>query len=338
LLLAAVALAAGAQPALAEHPAGPPVRLAAGPSAFPAAVLDGVATRTGCQVQLVRPLAAGALPGRGEDLVELAGADAGAMIASGRLAVIDDGSVNGLGDVPDKLRDAVRDANGGLRAVPYLWSPQLLLARRSVFGEQPPGSLRALFSRRGAARAALPDSPLELALAARYLGIGDAFALGSDELAAAREVLAPAQPLLHFYVNGTALRRLFRRDEIDLALGNPATLGDQRATVVAVVPAEGTIATERVLGIVSGTRRAVCARRVAGALLAPAAQARLAAARGLVPVRSATCNALAQPACKALQRALSQTLANSAVAVHPVAADDVTGWPEWVGEWVLLHG
>jgi hypothetical protein len=70
----------------------------------------------------------------------------------------------------------------------------------------------------------------------------------------------------------------------------------------------------------------------------PFAQARLAAARGLVPVRSATCSALAQAACKTLQRALSQTLANSAVAVHPVAADGVTGWPEWVGEWVLLHG
>ena len=73
-------------------------------------------------------------------------------------------------------------------------------------------------------------------------------------------------------------------------------------------------------------------------LLAPAAQAQLAAARGLVPVRSATCARSAQPACKALQRALSQTLANSSVAVHPVAADGVTGWPEWVGEWVLLHG
>jgi hypothetical protein len=314
------------------------VRLAAGPSAFPAAVLDGVATRTGCHVQVVRPLAAGALPGRGEDLVELAGADAGAMIASGRLAVIDEASVNGLGDVPGRLRDPVRDASGGLRAVPYLWSPQLLLARRSVFGQQPPTSLRALFSQRGAARAALPDSPLELALAARYLGIGDAFALGSDELAGAREVLAPAQPLLHFYGDAATLRSLFRRDEIDLALGNPATLGDQRGDVVAVVPEEGTIATERVLGIVSGTRRGICARRVAGALLAPAAQAQLAAARGLVAVRSATCGALAQSACKTLQRALSQTLANSAVAVHPMAADGVTGWPEWVGEWVLLHG
>jgi hypothetical protein len=331
------ALAAAAQPALAERPAGPPVRLAAGPSAFPAAVLDGVAARTGCSVKIVRPLAPGALPGRGQDLVELAGADAGPLIASGRLAVIDDGSVNGLGDIPGRLRDAVRDASGGLRAVPYLWSPQLLLARRSVYGEQPPTSLRSLFSRRGAARAALPDSPFELALAARYLGIGNAFALGRDELAAAREVLAPAEPLLHFYAHAATLRSLFRSGAVDLALGNPAMLGDQRADVVAVAPDEGTVATERVLGIVSGTQRVICARRVAGALLAPFAQARLAAARGLVPVRSATCSALSPTACSALRKALSATLANSAVAVHPIAADGVTGWPEWVGEWVLLH-
>jgi hypothetical protein len=58
----------------------------------------------------------------------------------------------------------------------------------------------------------------------------------------------------------------------------------------------------------------------------------------LLPVRTATCAVLADAACKALQRALSQTLARSSVAVHPVAAEGVTGWPEWVGEWVLLQG
>ena len=331
-------LAATARPARAAHTAALPVRLAAGPSAFPAAVLSVVAARTHCQVQVVPPLASGAEPGPGVDMVELPGADAGALIASGRLALIDQASVNGLGDVPGRLRDSVRDASGGLRGVPYLWSPQLLLARRSIYGTQPPTSLRSLFSRSGAARAALPDSPLELAIAARYLGIGNAFALDRDELVAAREVLAPAQPLLHFYPDAATLRSLFRRNRIDLALGNAATLGDQRAAVVAVLPSEGTIATERVLGIVSGTRRGVCARRVAGALLRPAAQAQLAAARGLLSVRSATCSALSAIACKALRLALSNTLANSAVALHPAPADGVTGWPEWVGEWVLLHG
>jgi len=60
--------------------------------------------------------------------------------------------------------------------------------------------------------------------------------------------------------------------------------------------------------------------------------------RGLLPVRAATCAALSEKACKVLQRALSQTLANSAMAVHPAASEGVTGWPEWVGEWVLLRG
>jgi Bacterial extracellular solute-binding protein len=336
--LVAAALAGAACPALAERPAGPPVRLAAGPSAFPASVLESVAAKTGCRVQIVPPAAAGALPAGTVDLVDMRGDDAGALISAGRLALIEEPTVIGLGDVPGALRDAVRDPGGGLRAVPYLWSPQLLLARRSVFGTQPPTSLRALFSRRGAARAALPDSPLELAIAARYLGIGDPFALARDELAAARGVVAPAGPLLHLYSGAASLRSLFRRGEIDLALGNPATLGDQRAAVVAKLPDEGTIATERVLGVVAGTRRAACARRIAGALLAPAAQARLAAAHGLLSVRTSTCAVLSDAACSALRRAFSRTLANSAVAVHPVAAEGVTGWSEWVGEWVLLGG
>jgi hypothetical protein len=333
-----VVLAGAAQPTIAEGAAGPPVRLAAGPAAFPAPVLSGVAARTGCRVQVVPPLAPGSAPGADVDLVELRGDEAGALIAAGRLAVVDEPSVNGLGDVPGRLRDAVRDPGGALRAVPYLWSPQLLLARRAAFGATPPTSLRSLFSRRGAARAALPDSPLELAVAARYLGIGDPFALARDELASALEILAPARPLLHLYPDAAALRSLFRRGEIDLALGNASTLGDQRAGVVAVLPDEGTIATERVLGIVPGTPRAACARRVAGGLLAPAAQAQLAAVRGLLPVRATTCTVLADGPCKALQRALSRTLAASAVAVRPVAGTGVTGWPEWVGEWVLLRG
>ena len=333
-----MALATAVQPALAARPPGQPVRLAAGPAAFPAAVLAAAEARTGCGVRIVPPLAPEEAPGAAVDLVELAGTDAGPLIAAGRLAVIGEGGINGLADVPDRLLDAMRDPSGALRAVPYLWSPQMLLARRSAFGDQPPTSLRSLFARRGAARAALPDSPLELAVAARYLGIGNPFALARDELVAARETLAPARPLVHLYSSASDLRSLFRRNVIDLALGNASTLGNQRADVVAVLPGEGTIATERVLGIVSGTPRSLCARRVAGALLAPASQAQLAAARGLLPVRATTCTVLAAGACKTLQRALSRTLAASSVAVRPVAAAGVTGWPEWVGEWVLLQG
>ena len=80
-------------------PAGPPVRLAAGPSAFPAKVLAGVAARTGCQVQIVPPLATGELPGPGIDMVELRGDEAGTVLTSGRLELIEEPAVAGLGDV-----------------------------------------------------------------------------------------------------------------------------------------------------------------------------------------------------------------------------------------------
>ena len=72
MLAAAPALAAAAQPALAARPRRP-VRLAAGPSAFPPDVLRAVVAATGCSVQIVPPLAAGAAPGAGVDMVEMRG-------------------------------------------------------------------------------------------------------------------------------------------------------------------------------------------------------------------------------------------------------------------------
>ena len=135
---------------------------------------------------------------------------------------------------------------------------------------QPPTSLRSLFARRGAARAALPDSPLELALAARYLGIGNPFALARDELVAAREVAragpAAAAPLLERVRAALALppradrpRARQRRDARRPARGRRARCCRARAR-------------SRPSGCSASSRarpRAVCARRVAGALLAP---------------------------------------------------------------------
>ena len=69
----ALALVAAAAPALGASPAAGPVRLAAGPSAFPPDVLRAVVAATGCRVQMVPPLAPGELPRPGLDLVEMRG-------------------------------------------------------------------------------------------------------------------------------------------------------------------------------------------------------------------------------------------------------------------------
>ena len=199
-------------------------------------------------------------------------------MASGRLELIKESTVPGLGDVPGKLRDVVRDPPAACAPCRTCGARRLLLARRSVYGTKPPKSLRALFSLRGAERAALPDSPLELAIAARYLGVGDPFELERDELAAARGVRragpSAAAPLLRCRRAALALpaRRDRPRARERRDARRPAGGASSRAC-----PPRGRSSTERVLGIVAGTRRAVCARRVAGALLAPAAQARLAA-------------------------------------------------------------
>ena len=278
-------------------------------------------------------------PDRRADLVELAGDDAGPLIAAGRLAVIEERSVNGLGDVPGPAarRRARPERRAARRAVPVepAAAAGAPLGVRRAAADEPALALR---SPRGGAR-----GPARLAARA---GRGRSLPRHRRPLRARRatssprrvETLAPARPLLHLYPDAATLRSLFRRGVIDLALGNPSTLGDQRANVVAVLPSEGTIASERVLGIVSGTRRAICARRVAGALLRTGCTGPAGRRPGPRAGAGATCAVLTEGACKTLQRALSRTLASSAVAVRPVAAAGVTGWPEWVGEWVLLQG
>ena len=155
LVVAAVA-GAGASPA-----PRPPVRLAAGPSAFPPGRTAGRRGDHGLPRAVVPPLAPGELPARsrpGRDARRgRRPADRGGAAHGDRRAFRD-----GLGDVPGRLRDPVRDVGGALRAVPYLWSPQLFLARsrpRRRSRRRPACALLAP----PAARAALPDSPLELA-------------------------------------------------------------------------------------------------------------------------------------------------------------------------------
>ena len=87
-LAAAVALATGVQPALAAPSPGQPVRLAAGSAAFPAAGARAGGGADGLpRADRAAARARARAPGSAVDLVELAGADAGPLIAAGRLAV-----------------------------------------------------------------------------------------------------------------------------------------------------------------------------------------------------------------------------------------------------------
>ena len=249
------------QPALAERPAGPPVRLAAGASAFPPGSCARLPRATGCRVRVVPPLPSGALPRAGVDLIEMRGDDAGGLIAAG----------SPRGDQRAQ-RDRARRRPGELarrRSRPGRVAPrdpvpvEPAAAARPYQGLRHPAAdepARALLASAGvahraaglAARAraggALPRHRRPVRPRARRAHVGPR---GRRPGAAACFTSTRMRP---------QLRALFRRGEIDLAVGNPATLGISERGVVAVLPSEGTIATERVLGIVSGSPRGACAR------------------------------------------------------------------------------
>ena len=269
------------------------------PSAFPAQVLDGVAARTGCQ--------------RADRAAARAGRDSRRRHRSRRAA-------RRRGRRPGRLGPPRAD-RGAHRARPRRRAGQPARRRarcrrrtaRHAVPVEPaaapgaplglrrpsrPASLRSLFSLRGASRAALPDSPLELALAARYLGIGDPFALDRDELRRPRAGSSRQRvPLLHLY-----------RERRRLALALPPRRDRPRARQPgdARRPARQgrrescrARARSRPSGSSASSRaRAARSARAASpaACCAPVAQARLAAVRGLVPVRAATCSALSESA------------------------------------------
>ena len=273
-LLAALALACAAQPALAAPLAPRAVRLAAGPAAFPPDVLRAVAAATGCRVRVVPPLPSGALPRAGVDLIEMRGDDAGGLIAT-RSPRRDQRA----------QRDRTRRRPGELarcRSRPGRVAPRDPLpvepaaAARQYQGLRQPAADEPARALLACGRRRAPRCPTRRS-SSRWRRATSASAIRSPSRATSSPRPARSSPrpsrLLHLYADAAQLRTLFRRGEIDLAVGNPATLGDQRARVVAVLPSEGTIATERVLGIVSGSPRGACARRIAGALLAPPAQA-----------------------------------------------------------------
>ena len=125
-----------------------------------------VAARTGCRVRIVPPLAPGAVPAAGIDLVELRGDDAGALIASGRLALIEESHRERPGRRPGPAarRRARRRRRPARRAVPVepATAARPPLGVRHAAADEP---ARAVLAPRGDAR-----RPARLAARARDRG------------------------------------------------------------------------------------------------------------------------------------------------------------------------
>ena len=303
--------------------------LSAGPSAFPAGVLARFTQASGCAVARIGPEDAAARP----DVYERSGSEAGALAESGLVVPLDLGDVPGTSEIPGRLADPLRITAGGHAGLPYLWSAQVLVARRPESGGEAVDSLRQLFARRFAGQVAVADTPLSLAIAARLFGGEDPFALDRDGLRAAGDALDLARPAV--YSSGAELRRALESGAIQLALATPADLVGLTATTDRQIPREGTVGAERVLSVGARADHPGCARAFLAHVLLPESQAALALARVQWPVRPG-CEVVSPATCRRQRGALAKTLGRVALAHTPTIDEGLPTAADWRAAWDRL--
>ena len=157
---------------------------------FPSDLLARFAEETGCTVRLRPPLQprSGAAGG---DLAAVDSLAAAPILAAGLAQPLDLDEIEGARELRPQLRDqeATRQ-DGEDYGVPYLWFVEMLIMRRQAFEQQPdPISWRPYYAPDYAPRIVVPDEPLQIAVAANYLGVANPFALDRPQLTAATELL-----------------------------------------------------------------------------------------------------------------------------------------------------
>lgn len=120
---------------------------------------------------------------------------------------------------PFKSSAAIRDKEGNLRAIPYLWGLNPVVYRTDKFDTVP--DYHTLFDPRFAGQIAMHDYALEgIAIAALHLGIprDQVFSLDDRQLQEAKKVLIEQKPLLRTYWQSISdLSNLFATGEVNCA-------------------------------------------------------------------------------------------------------------------------
>jgi len=141
-------------------------------------------------------------------------------------------------DADSDVLPAVRQAGeqqGQRFGVPFAWGPELLLSSRKAF-PTPPTSFDSLYDPAYAGRIAVPDDPLQIALAALVLGTSDPYALNAADLDAAGQLVQRQRPLVREYWSDPSdLAGLFADERI--------VLGQAHGKVAASLAALGVDAT-----------------------------------------------------------------------------------------------
>ncbi len=341
-LLAAVVLATTAacgddKPAAA--PGAPPVDAAApGEGALRILAADGLSlstvvpafeSATGCRVtvdpqgtsaEVVRRASATDV-----DVFAVSGDAVLALAVAGAAAPVPRGADN---DVIAQVRRA-GERDGKRYGVPFAWGPELVLATRSEF-PVPPTAYDALFDPAYAGRIAVPDDPLQIALAAVVLGADDPYALDARDLDAAQELVRRQRPLVREYWSDPAdLASLFADGRIVLGQARGKVAADLSAVGVSATVPNGTVLAWSSWFVTAATAPDPrCAAKWRNYVLAPTVQVTLARAAGGAPAVRAACAVEGPVTCTADRLDDQAFLSSLRVARTPLEPTGIAAWEQ----------
>ena len=341
-LLAAVVLATTAacgDDKPASPPSTPPVDTAApGEGALHVLAADGLSladvvpdfeAATGCRVTL-EPR------GSSADIVRRASATDGDVFAVSGDAVLSLAVAGAAAPVPTgadgDVVEAVRRAGerDGVRyGVPFAWGPEYLLATRRAF-PVPPASYDALFDPAYAGRIAVPDDPLQIALAAVVLGARDPYALDARGLDAAGELVRRQRPLVREYWSDPAdLAGLFADGRIVLGQARGKVATDLAAVGVwATVPTGAALAWSSWFVVAASAPHPRCAAKWRNYGLAPTVQISLARAASGAPAVRTACAIEGPVSCSADRLDDQAFLGSLRVARTPLEPTGIAAWEQ----------
>jgi putative spermidine/putrescine transport system substrate-binding protein len=232
------------------------------------------------------------------------------------------------GDVIEAVRRA-GERDGRRYGVPFVWGPELLLAARREF-PVPPASYDVLFDPAYAGRIAVPDDPLQIAVAALVLGTRDPYALDARDLDAAAELIRRQRPLVREYWSDPAdLGALFADGRI--------VLGQARGTVASnlsglgvssAAPAGPVLAWSSWFVTATGATHPRCAAKWRNYVLAPSVQIALARAAGGSPAVRAACALEGPVRCAADRLDDPAFLSALRVARTPLQPTGIAAWEQ----------
>jgi putative spermidine/putrescine transport system substrate-binding protein len=292
-------------------------------------VLPAFETATGCRVTVdaggsSAEVARGATDASadvfalsGDTVLSLAAADVAAPLPGGADS-----------DVLPAVRQA-GEQEGQRFGVPFAWGPELLVSSHKAF-PTPPRAFDSLYDPAYAGRIAVPDDPLQIALAALVLGTRDPYSLSAADLDAAGQLVQRQRPLVREYWSDPS-------DLAGLFADGRVILGQARGTVAASLaplgvdaslPAGPALGWSDWFVTAADAPHPRCAAKWRNYALSPNVQIALAHAAGGSPAVRSACALEGAAACSADDDAL---LGSLHVARTPLEPTGIGAWEQTWG-------